>query len=231
MRKALIAIAALTLVGACTSPVLKGDSVETPKRVSFPEIGVPSTATVGSLAALYSNYQSQQVYRLTEPFKTFSLLVGTVAVSPEDRLFVSDLKGETAYCTEGKALNTNDFTTGKVCFKSATPGKFHIVTYPSGATWQSKPISPEIDFTSHESAGASQAGPLKRELIFDGAQGNALTFSERIYERSLETPARVKPLMASVSSLPAKITLDGLELNVIRYDARTVTFEVIHPWQ
>lgn len=231
-RNALAAVTAATLLGACTTPVPKGDSLQNHKQLSFPKVGVQSTAAAGSLAVLHSNYESRFVYRLAQPFQISAALLSKVVVSTDERLVQSELDGRTVYSTESKTYI--DPLTGPwavSCFTSATPGKFGSVSYRPGAIWFSKTLSPEIAFAPYEVQTNGQAAAFKRELVFDGSQGQTLLFSERIYEKSLDTPSRVKPLLAAVTTLPAKVTLDGMELNVFRYDARTVTFEVIHPWQ
>lgn len=231
-RKIFSALLALVFTTGCTAPIIKGDSAQNKKQLSFPKVGVPSTAKAGGLAALYSDYESRHVFQLTKPLHISVMLVNKIRVSTDEKLYESDIDGETVYCSEHNTYY--DALTGpwaKACFKSTTPGKFSSVIYRPGAVWLSKAITPAADFISREVQDQRQVFPLKRELIFEGTQSGVLMFSERIYEKSLETPSRVKPLIASISSLPAKVSLDGMDINVLQADADALTFEVVTPWQ
>lgn len=232
MRHMLGAACALVLVAGCSVPVKKGESLDSQKQLSFPSVGARSTATVGSVAALYSNYKSSTVFHLEAPLHMGVLLLNRIDIEADERLFEGDKDGETVYCTERPVYWTNPVRpTGRVCFKSKNPGKFNSLLYFHDVTWLSKDLPAEIGYTSRESAALTQAAPLKRELVFDGSGDGSLMFTERIYEKSLETPSRIKPLMASVTTVPAKINLDGMDINVIRVDGKSLTFEVITPWQ
>lgn len=225
------ALAASVFAAGCAAPVVKGDSVENKKQLSFPKIGVQSTVKAGGLAVLHTDYQSKHIFQLTRPLNMQVMFVNRIAVSADEQLIESDIDGNTVYCTENNTYI--DSLTGpwaKTCFKSTTPGKFSSVTYRPGAIWLSKSLSPEVDFISREMQAQSQASPLKRELIFEGGQDGVLLFSERIYEKSLVTPTRVKPLMASIQSVPFKVNLDGMSINVINYQENTLTFEVLNSW-
>ncbi len=232
MRQVLGAACALVFVAGCSTPTIKGDSLQNQKQLSFPKAGTQSTATVGSVAALYSNYQSRTMYQLEQPFHLKLLFAHRIEVPADEQLFQAELEGETVYCTVGRAYH--DMLAGPMspaCFKVTSPGKFGAVKWLPGAVWGTKEISPEIGFTSREIQAQGQSTPLKRELVYDGNGGGTLMFTERIYEKSLQTPSRIKPLMASVTTVPAKINLDGMDINVIRVDGKSLTFEVITPWQ
>jgi hypothetical protein len=233
MRQVMGTACVLACVAGCSIPVMKGESLANQKQLSFPVVGARSMATVGNVAALYSNYKSSTVFHLEAPLHMRVLLVNHIDVETDERLYQADKDGETVYCTERPVYYDNPVRpTGKVCFKSKNPGKFDSLTYlHGGLTWLSKDLPSEIGFTSRESAALSQTAPLKRELVFDGSASGTLMFTERIYEKSLETPSRIKPLMASVTTVPAKISLDGMDINVIHVDGKTLTFEVISPWQ
>lgn len=231
LRNMIGALAVSALAAGCTAPVVKGDSVENKKQLSFPKVGVQSKVNAGGLAVLHTDYQSKHIFQLTKPLNVQVMLVNRIVVPTDEQLIESDVDGETVYCS---ANNTYvDALTGpwaKTCFRSTVPGKFSSVMYRPGAIWLSKNLSPEADFTSREIQARGQSKPLKRELIFEGSHDGMLLFSERIYEQSLVTPARVKPLIASISSIPSKIDLDGMHINVINYQENVLTFEVVNPW-
>lgn len=222
----------LILLAGCSAPVVKGDSARTQKLASFPKVGIQSTASVGSLAVLHADYTSRHIFKLTKPFTMSSMLVNRISVSANDGLLQSDIDGGTFYCTQFNAyVDAFAGPNSKACFKSTSAGKFSSVIYRPGAVWLSKDISPEIDFASQEIQAYSQASPIKRELIYDGNQGDVLRFSERVYEKSLATPSRVRPIVAKVSSVPMKVNLNELEINITNYSDFNITFEVIKPWK
>lgn len=233
-RNIVAAAAPLFILAGCAAPLLpRGDSLQQQKQLSFPKAGAQSTATAGNLAAMVSNYRSRHVFQLAQSINVPIMLGSKIAVSSDEPLFQTDVDGATGYCTERKTLSdVLGNPVMRTCFRIKAPGTFGSVHYRSDAgTWYEKPLSPEVGFISREIVDGQQAGPLKRELVFDGSQGNALMFSERIYDKSLQTPSRVKPIVATVASLPAAITLDGMDINVTRYDAKALTFELLKPWQ
>ena len=226
------AACALALLSGCSAPVVKGDSLQNQKQLSFPAVGQRSTAAVGTVAVLHSSYQSRILFRLETPVRMTTMLLGRIEVSKDDRLIQSDFDGVTLYCTERNAyVDPIEGPSSRVCFRPGGAGKFASVKYQSGMAWLSKDLPAEIGYTSMELADQGQTTPLKRELVFDGSANGTLMFTERIYEKSLETPSRLKPLMASAASLPAKAILDGMDINVLHADGKTLTFEVIRPWQ
>lgn len=224
----------LVLLSGCSAPLIKGDSARTQKLASFPKVGIQSTASVGSLAVLHADYTSRHVFKLTKSFTMPLMFVNKISVSAEDGLVQSEINGVTFYCTQFDALiSALAGPVAKVCFKSTSPGKFSSVSYPArgNVVWIPSDISPEIEFTSQEIQAYRQASPMKRELIYDGNQNDLLQFSERIYEKSLATPSRVRPIVARVSSVPMKVNLNELEINILGYSDSNITFEVINPWK
>jgi hypothetical protein len=232
IRKIPIFFGMAMLAAGCSTAPVHVDSGPSQKQLSFPQVGVQSVVQVGAVAALFVDYQSNRIYQLAKPLSLTVMMVNSISVSTGEPLFKSELDGATVYCTSSKVYV--DRLTGPwavACFKSTSPGKFSSVTYRPGAVWLSKTIEPEVDFVAWESAVQGQGKPIKRELVFDGRHGDVLMFSERIYKRSIDTASVIKPIFVPVPSLPAKASLDGMEINVLRADEHALTFEVTTPWQ
>jgi hypothetical protein len=73
--------------------------------------------------------------------------------------------------------------------------------------------------------------PLKRELIYDGAHGKNLLFTERVYEVKLNNETKVRPLAATIESVPATITLNGAELRILSFTPQSISYTVERAWE
>lgn len=236
MNKTIIAIAVsvcgLLLASCASKSIISGDSTVQQKNVSFPKQGQQVHAVVGGLVHLKTAYQSSYAYRLVLPL-SMGFMLGKVIVSNEERLFQGSLDGEDVYCTRSKVYYdplVGPHTTA--CFQSAAKGKFNNIKVAPGGAWFNKELSPPIDYVvGSEIAFSSGGKPLKRELIFDGAEKETLLFTEKIYEHSVETASRAKPLMTKVESVPSKVTLDGAEINIIKYTNNSLTYSIEKPWE
>lgn len=226
----LIGVFCLTLGGCAITPVQEGDSVIGQKIVSFPKIGQQVHAVVGGLVHLSTDYQSKHSFRLVKPF-SIVLGMGKAVVSSDEIIQQSSLDGDVAFCTDSLTYQPYlGFANARACFRSTEKGKFNNVRLMPGIAFINKDIVPPIDYVSAEQVSGSGGKPLKRELIFDGGQNQTLLFTEKIYENSLETPSRSKPLMVKVELSPSKVTLNGAEINIISYTNNSLTYTLIKAW-
>lgn len=227
-----IAVSACGLIlASCASvPVISGDSTIQQKTAIFPKQGQQVHAVVGGVVHLKADYQSSYTYNLSSPL-SMGFMLGRVIVSKEEMLYQGSLNGEDVFCTRSKVYY--DPLTGPfaiACFQSTEKGKFNNIKVAPGAVWFNKRISPPINYVGSEIVFGSGGKPLKRELIFNGAENETLLFTEKIYERSVETASRTKPLMAKVETVPSKVTLDGTEINIINYTRNSLTYSIEKPW-
>lgn len=225
-----VGVCCLILVGCAARPPTVGDSSVQLKTASFPKQGQQVHAVVGGLVHLKANYQSSFSFRLVNPL-SMGFYLGRVVVSTKDSISQASLDGDVVFCTSSKTYI--DLLTGPhaiACFKSSEQGKFSSVRSAPGAMWFSKQLSPPIDYVSTEMALNSDGKPLKRELIFDGSQNQTLLFTEKIYDNSVETASRSKPLMVKVESSPSKVTLNGAEINIISYTNNSLTYTLEKAW-
>ena len=218
---------------ASTKSIVSGDSSIQQKVISFPKQGQQVHAVVGGIVHLKADYQSSYAYKLVLPL-SIGFMLGEVKVSNNEMLFQGSLDGEDVFCTRSKVYY--DLLAGPwaiACFQSADKGQFNNVKVAPGAlgNWMNKQLSPPIKYVvGSEMAFSSGGKPLKRELIFDGGQKETLLFSEKIYEKSVETASRIKPLMTKIESVPSKVSLDGAEINIINYTSNSLTYSIEKPW-
>lgn len=231
VRLVIILLTSILMIACASKPIVSGESITQEKSISFPKAGQQSSANIGSLVLMHTAYQSRFTYRLKQPFLMPVMLLNKVQVSIDEPLTESIVDGVTGYCSSSKVYH--DAIGGPwsiACFRSSMKGKFSSVTYQPGAIIGSKDISPPIEYEMREDGFTQTTRPMKRELFFDGRENNVLMFTERLFDASLVTPSRVKPLIAKVDSLPAKIVIDGAEISVIDYTSRTLTYVVTVPW-
>lgn len=189
-------------------------------------------AVVGGIVHLKADYQSKYTYRLTLPLSmSMGFGMGEVRVSDKEMLSQSSLDGEIVFCTSSMVFYGLTGPRAIACFQSADKGQFNnIKVAPDRVKWFYKQLSPPIDYVGSEIAFSSGGKPLKRELIFDGGEKETLFFTEKIYEHSVETASRMKPLTTKVESVPSKVTLDGAEINIINYTNNSLTYSIEKPW-
>lgn len=230
-------LASSVLVAACASkPIVSGESTTQQKSLLFPKVGQQSSVAIGNLMLMHTDYRSRFTYRLKRPFHMSVMLLNKVQVSTEEPLTESTIDGVTAYCSHSKVFH--DAIAGPwsiACFHSSEKGKFDSVNIAPGDVMApgilaNKEIAPPIEYEMREEGFTQASRPMKRELVFDGRENNVLMFTEKIFDVSLNTPSRVKPLIAKVDSWPAKITLDGAEVNVIEYSNSSLTYVVTAHW-
>ena len=231
MKKVIsVVVYCLILAGCAARPPTVGDSTVQSKTVSFPKQGQQVHTAVGGLVHLKANYQSKFSFRLVNPF-SMGFYLGKIVVSTNDLISQSSLDGAVVFCTGSNTYI--DPLTGPhaiSCFQSNEQGKFSSVKAAPGAMWFSKQLPQPIDYAGFEMALNSDGKPLKRELIFDGGQGQTLLFTEKIYENSVEKANRSKPLMVKIESSPSKVTLDGAEINIISYTNNSLTYTLEKAW-
>lgn len=221
---------ALILASCASKPIIRGDSAVQQKVVSFPKQGQQIHAVIGGLVHLKTNYQSKYMFKLTQPLN-MGFVLGKVMVSNEEILSQASLDGEDVFCTHSRVYYDPFVGPHRIaCFQSADKGKFNNIKVAPGEVWFNKQLSPPIDYVGSEVAFSSGGKPLKRELIFEGGQKETLFFTEKIYEHSVETASRAKPLMIKVESVPSKVTLDGAEINIINYTSNSLTYSIEKPW-
>ena len=233
MNKAIsitVSACCLVITSCASKPMTQGDSTVQQKTVSFPKQGQQVHALVGGLVHLKADYKNRYVYRLVLPL-SMGFMLGKVVVSTQEMLTQSSLDGEDVFCTTSKVYS--DPLTGPLtiaCFQSADKGIFTNIKVAPGLIWFNKQLSPQVDYVGSEIAFSSGGKPLKRELIFDGVQNDTLLFSEKIYEHSVEAASKTKPLMTKVATIPMKVTLDGVEINIINYGSNSLTYTIEKPW-
>lgn len=136
------------------------------------------------------------------------------------------------YCTARNVYS--DPLTGplaKACFVTAEKGKFNKIKAAPGSYWFTKDLTPAIDYVGAEIPLIFGGKPLKRELVFEGAQNGNLFFTEKLYEMSLDSPSKAKPLLAKVDAVPAQTSLNGAVLNIVAYTANSLTFTLQQAWE
>jgi hypothetical protein len=213
-----VASCGLILASCAAKPIVMGDSTLQQKVVSFPKQGQQVHVVVGGIVHLKADYQNTYAYRLASPL-SIGFMLGRVTVSNQERLSQASLDGEAVFCTSSKVYS--DPITGPVkraCFLSAEKGKFNNLKVAPGEVWFNKELTPPVDYVGFELAYSTGGKPLKRELIFEGGQKESLLFTEKIYETSVETASRAKPLLAKVDAVPSKVTLDGAEITCSERD-------------
>jgi hypothetical protein len=221
----------VVLAGCAAKPIVKGDSAPQPKNATFPKEGQQIHVVNGGLVHLRTDYTSRFSYRLTKPL-TMGFMLGRINVSTEDSLAEADLDGGNAYCTMRKVYS--DPLTGplaKACFVSAEKGKFSQIKAAPGSYWFTKDLNPAIDYVGAEIPMISGSKPLKRELVYEGSQNGNLFFTEKLYEISLDSPSKAKPLLAKIDAIPAQVSLNGAILNVVGYTANSLTFTLQKAWE
>lgn len=225
-----IGIYCLILIGCAARPPTVGDSTLQLKTTSFPKQGQQVHAVAGGLVHLRANYQSSFSFRLVNPL-SMGFYLGRVLVSTNDSISQASMDGDVVFCTRSKTYI--DPLTGPhaiACFQSNEQGKFNSVKAAPGAMWFSKQLSPPIDYVSSEMALNLNGKPFKRELIFDGSHNQMLLFTEKIYDKSVETASQLKPFMVKVESSPSKVSVNGAEINVISYTINSLTYTLEKAW-
>jgi len=221
---ALVAIA--LLVGCAAKPIVKGDSEAQKKIANFPKLGQQVHVVVGGLVHLHADYASRYTFQLTNPI-AMGFALGKLHVSPQDALAESSLDGVKVFCTTRFVyIDPLAGPQATACFVPSSRGKFGKVKAAPGSYWFTKDLAPEVDYASVEVPQNELGKPLKRELVFDGAQDSTLLFSEKVYEVTLESPSKSRPVFAKVESIPAKISVNGVVINVVAFTANSLTYSV-----
>jgi hypothetical protein len=210
--------------------MLAGDSTSVRKTVTFPKQGQQGHAVLGGMIHLRADYQSGYVFKLVNPL-AMSFALGKISISSNEIMTQSALDGEVVFCTISKTY-LDPFTGPQAisCLQSTENGTFNKIKVAPGAMWFSKDLSPPINYIGAEKAVAIGGKPMKRELIFDGGQNGTLLFTEKIFENSIDTASKSKPLMVKVESVPSKVTLDGVEINVTAFTNNSLTYSLEKPW-
>lgn len=220
----------LLLTGCASSPMLAGDSTSVRKTVSFPKQGQQGHALLGGMIHLRADYQSGYVFKLVSPL-AMSFALGKIRISSDEIMTQSALDGEVVFCTISKTYL--DPLTGPQaisCLQSIENGTFSKIKAAPGAMWFSKDLSPPIKYIGSENAIAIGDKLLKRELFFNGGENGTLLFTEKIYENSIDTASKSKPLMVKIESVPSKATLDGAVINIIAFTNNSLTYSLEKPW-
>jgi hypothetical protein len=227
-----LAIAAtIAVLAGCAAPKIQGDSAAVSKNVTYPKEGQQIHVVPGGLVHMRADYMSRYAFRLTEPF-TVGFKLGRIVATTEDVFLEANLEGKLVYCSQRYIWQ--DLLTipqRRACFVSNQKGKFNQVMAAPGGFWLTNDLEPSIDYVSKEISIVLNSKILKRELVFEGSQNGNLYFTEKLYEISLDSPSRAKPLLAKVDSIPAQISLNGVILNVVAYTANSLTFTLQKAWQ
>jgi hypothetical protein len=224
--KFLALVAVAFLVGCAAKPIIKGDSEAQQKIANFPKLGQQVHVEVGGLVHLHADYVSRYAFRLTNPI-SMGFALGKLNVSPQDALAESSLDGVEVFCTTRFVYIdplTGPHTTA--CFVPSSRGKFGKVKAAPGSYWFTKDLAPEVDYASVEVPQSQPGKPFKRELVFEGAQDSTLLFSEKIYEVTLDSPNKSRPVLTKVESVPTKINVNGAIINVVAFTANSLTYSV-----
>ena len=229
---ALTVIVCVLLLASCaaTKPIAGRDSTVQQKSVSFPKQGQQVHVLVGGLVHLKTDYQSNFTYNLAKPLN-MGFMLGKVKVSPGDRLAKSTMDGEEVFCTATKVYY--DPLVGPqaiVCFQSTNTGTFNNIKAAPGVVWFNKELMPPVEYVSSENAVGANGKPLKRELIFEGAEKESLLFTVKLYENSVEAASKLKPMVTKVDSVPSKVAIDGIEINIHKYTNNSLTYSIEKPW-
>jgi hypothetical protein len=232
IKKLTILLVSLTCLTACvTQPIASGDSAFQQKTASYPKIGQETQVKTGGLIHLYANYEGKFVYRLNQPL-SMSFMLGKVVVSNSEVFSESTIDGKTFFCTANNVYIDPMIGPFKpACFSSSAAGTFDNIRIAPGIIAMSKEVNPPVSFSKEEVAWQKLDSPLKRELIFDGMQDGILLFTQKVYEKSLVTPTRLKPYMTKVKSLPTSVIIDGAEFTIVKHSNELLFFKLDKAWQ
>jgi len=226
-----VVAAIAALAGCAAKPIVKGDSAPKQKNATFPKVGQQVHVVNGGLVHLRADYSSQYVFRLTSPL-AIGFALGRINVLKEDILFEADLEGQDVFCTVRAVYS--DPLVGPIrnaCFVPSKKGKFNKVKAHPGEYWFTKDLSPAIDYVGAEMPVITEGKPFKKELVYEGSQNGNLFFTEKLYEISLDSPSKAKPLLAKVDVVPAQVSLNGAILNVVAYTSNSLTFTLQKAWE
>jgi hypothetical protein len=221
----------LILAGCVTKPVKTGDSLLQLKTATFPNLRQQSYAVVGGLVHLKANYQSSFSAKLSKPL-SLGFYLGKISVTPKEVISQATIDGVVVFCTDSNTYI--DPLTGPhaiSCFQSSEQGKFNSVKAAPGMIWFTKKLTPPISYVSVEKVARSEGKPLKRELYYDGSQNQILLFTQKTYENSVDIATQSRPLITRIDSIPRKVDLNGIEINIISYTENSLTYSIEKPWE
>lgn len=218
---------------AVTPPQFYGAGRAESKSITFPKVGQKAQVTAGGIVHLRTNYSSLFSRRLASVLSLErTMIFHDVRVTPAEPLYAATLEGKEVYCTK---INVSYDVFGRAfepaCFRETEPGKFGEIMVVRSPHVFTKSIVPPASFSSVEQPIRISSLPLKRELVFDGAEEGILFFTERQYEANLETPGKFKPAVAKVGQLPATVIVNGVSLNILEFSGGSLTYSVAVPWE
>ena len=230
-RISALCLSLMALTGCVTNPVSTGDSAFQPKKIIFPRINQQLQVKAGGLVHLYADYESRFVYKINQSF-TMGFMLGKIVAPNDEQFYESKTDNAVYYCSSKKVYI--DPLTGphaQACFLVNADGRSDKIRVTPGMIAMTKDVSPSVSFTKIEIPWIANNSVLKKELVFDGSENGVLSFTQKIYEKSLEAPTRLKPALVKVESMPVKISIDGADMTVIDYGKDSMVYELNKPWQ
>lgn len=226
MKKIAGAIMLMSLTGCAT--VSFNETSRTDLRVGrTPELGIETTASVGSQIFSQYRYLSRTGYRLGRATST-RIGLGRVITSDGEFVGRAQIDGENAYCTESLAYH--DPMTGPMkiaCFFDRdTDGKFEVVKAQPGVVWFESKLDVPVTFAKGE-----QVIPMndskKYELLYQGYSGNTLRLSYREYINDMARPAYFQDVSYEIAAFPTDITFKTVKLQVLSAGNNGMRYKVL----
>lgn len=231
MRLGAILLGCGALAGCVTTPKITGDSLYTDKVVTFPSGNGARDIKPGGLVHMRANYSSRVMYRIEEAV-SMRFMLGRISIAKTDLFFAADTDGRKRYCSDKKLYaDLIAGPTSVVCIVESDAGRLDRIQAEPGAVQLSASLSAPAKFSQHEIPWPQLNKPLKMELIFDGASEKVLSFTQRIYSDSLETPSQIRPHLIRVPSMPHQFSVDGAQLMVTSISNNTISAQVLKGWE
>lgn len=232
MKKSLVTLACLLILGGCsTVTVLESNGVPEERIGKIPEIGVESSATVGSQLFSQFRYWSKSGYRIKGDYNS-RLALGRIKVSEGDFVVRAAVDGQVVYCTEKYAYIdplTGPFATA--CFVDiGEVGKFVKVKARPGAIWFENNIVPPIRYERSELI-APKADSFKHELLYQGFSKGTLRLSYREYINDMARPSFFQDVSYDIGSYPTEITFKTVRLQILGTDNNRIKYKVLSDFQ
>lgn len=224
-RSAVIAMLAL-LVGCAAVPKRAGDSEAKKKVLNFPAAGQKVHVAANGLVRLTANYASFMSYSLKSPL-SMSFGLGRVNVATSDAIWAATLQDKKVYCTLGRVYSELFFApTKQACFIETSEGQFGKVMVAPGEYWFTKDLERPVSYSSVELPMPQTGEPYKTEVFYEGFADGKLFLTEKIYEKVLDSPSRIKPLIVTIGALPSKVMIGNLSVTVTSANQNSMSFVV-----
>lgn len=225
----IIFVISLLITGCAATPEIRSDSIVSKKIANFPEPSKVSIANKNSLVLFGANYESKHIYKLAKPVQ-IGLMLGSVKTDNETTFNKAILKGKAAYCSKDRVYI--DPLTGPhsiACFYGTTDKVVDTVTAAPGAVWFDKKLNDSVEVVQTE-LPVQTGNVLKRELYYVGSNGNTILFNLKIYDKSIEVPSSIRPLVYDVDKLPYLFDVEGAKININSYNQNELNYSVLSGW-